>query len=785
MRLNLSKKIGIGFSLIIFLGVLTGAWFFYARSMDLLRDQWQTHTSAKIDFSHSRLQLLMANWDEDLHYLSRILNKTDLAGSGQVLDTALTNAALRPFESHLIEFIRHRQSYLSIRLIDKEGMEVVAVGRQGEKILNPPGGVLQNKSHRDYVRNTLLLSRDAVYISPINLNREHGKVSLPRQIVMRYAMPLFLPDTGEAAGLISITADMSSTLKSIAEPVQSSDSTVFITNDSGDFLIHPDERLTFGFERGETYRIQDSYPEITSLFDERKTVNQLTLALNRDGESMVMMIKKLFLTPESGNQFITVALIQPENSFLKRDQAAIRNVLLLALLLAIAGAGLGVFAARSLTKHLESMTRAANEFISNGKISTKLPVHRQDEIGVLSNAFEYLIEQVNQAHQFLISSNQELESQVKARTRAIVENQSRLQAVMENMVDGLILINSKGIIQSFNWAAENIFGYNTDEVLGQNVKMLMPEPYHSEHDGYVLNYLDTGEKKIIGIGREVQGVRKDGSVFPLDLAVSEVILDGEKMFSGIVRDITERKQIDQMKNEFISTVSHELRTPLTAIRGSLGLLSGGVIGQLPDKATELLTIANNNTERLLLLINDILDIQKIEAGQMIFRFKPLPLKTFLEQAIKDNATYADHYGVKFLLTEANETTTINADKDRMAQVMANLLSNAAKFSAEGQTVEIAVIERDNRLVRISVTDHGIGIPEEFKPRIFDKFTQSDGSDSRQKGGTGLGLSISRTIVEKHGGKMHFVSSQGKGTTFMVDFPLMADFPPTANTRSKT
>lgn len=351
-------------------------------------------------------------------------------------------------------------------------------------------------------------------------------------------------------------------------------------------------------------------------------------------------------------------------------------------------------------------------------------------------------------------------------------SETRQRTVVENMVDGLIAIDEKGSIQEFNPAAERIFGYKAIEVIGRNVKMLMPEPYAEEHDQYLDNYQRTGKAKIIGIGREVEGKRKDGSTFPIDLAVSAMTLEGKKFYSGIVRDITERKRIDKMKNEFVSTVSHELRTPLTSIRGSLGLIVGGAVGEIPPKMNEMLKIATSNTERLLLLINDILDLQKIESGKMAFKFEDVELTTFLGQAVEDHQSYAAQRGVSFVITRTLDDAHVYADRNRLMQVMGNLMSNAAKFSEEGAKIEIGAVRQGKDGVRITVTDYGSGIPDEFQGKVFEQFTQSDASDTRKKGGTGLGLAIAKVIVEKHGGRISFISRVGVGTSFMIDLPIM-------------
>ncbi|MCK9394408.1 MAG: PAS domain S-box protein [Methylobacter sp.] len=353
---------------------------------------------------------------------------------------------------------------------------------------------------------------------------------------------------------------------------------------------------------------------------------------------------------------------------------------------------------------------------------------------------------------------------------ALSNNEARLRAVIEAVVEGIITIDGNGIIETINSAGEKIFGYQHSEVVGQNVGMLMPEPYHREHDDYLRRYMATGESKIIGIVRETVGKRKDGSVFPMELAVSEMLIDGRRMFTGLARDISERKAMERLKNEFISTVSHELRTPLTSIQGALGLILGGATGDLPEKSIKLLSIANNNCKRLVRLINDILDLEKFESGKMAFDIKPIEIMPLVEHCIEINQAYADEFAVTFAVTHEQAGAVILADSDRLTQVLTNLLSNAAKFSHRGGRVDVATSITKQRL-RLSVTDYGIGIKEEFRDRIFKKFTQEDSTNTRQKGGTGLGLSISKAIIERLDGIIDYESEPDKKTTFFIELPL--------------
>lgn len=347
-------------------------------------------------------------------------------------------------------------------------------------------------------------------------------------------------------------------------------------------------------------------------------------------------------------------------------------------------------------------------------------------------------------------------------------------AILNNIYEAVLTINPAGEVLSYNKAAENLFGHTAEEVIGNNVKMLMPEPFHSEHDGYLQNYMQTGEAKIIGIGREVEGQRKNGEVFPLFLAVTKIVSEDTPIFVGVVRDLSEQKRVEKLKNEFISTVSHELRTPLTSISGSLNLINSGAMGEVNDKIKPLIKIALNNSERLILLINDILDMEKIESGQMDFELEVVELNTLLQEAVAFNEGYAGKHDVHLSFEPLDEKLKVYVDKHRMQQVMSNLISNAVKFSPKGESVTITLTPNKRR-VRVAVHDNGPGIPEKFKKSIFGKFAQADATDAKQKGGTGLGLNITKAIIERFGGSINFQSSPGEGTTFYFDLPLEAQY----------
>jgi signal transduction histidine kinase len=234
-------------------------------------------------------------------------------------------------------------------------------------------------------------------------------------------------------------------------------------------------------------------------------------------------------------------------------------------------------------------------------------------------------------------------------------------------------------------------------------------------------------------------------------------------------DITDFKKIGVMKDEFISSVSHELRTPLTSIRGALDLIANGVLGEIPADALSLLKIAQNNCGRLVRLVNDVLDIEKIEAGRMEWDFQVLELRPLLEQALAAIRPYGEPLGVRFALRGPDRDVRVRVDPDRLLQVLENLLSNAAKSSPAGETVEVELAER-GPWVRVSVTDHGAGVSPALRARLFEKFAQGPARDAAQREGTGLGLNIARAIVERMNGTIGFVSTAGAGATFHFDLP---------------
>lgn len=359
----------------------------------------------------------------------------------------------------------------------------------------------------------------------------------------------------------------------------------------------------------------------------------------------------------------------------------------------------------------------------------------------------------------------------KKAEQALKDSQAKLEAIVDNTVDGLITIDELGHIETFNKSCQRIFGYKSDEVVGQNVKVLMPEPYHKEHDGYLKHYKSTGEKKIIGIGREVRGKRKNGTIFPLDLSISEVNIEGRKIYSGIVRDISDRKKAEDeiiRSNEelerFAYIASHDLQEPLRLITNFTNLLFDEYQDSFDDQAAQYMNFIMDASRRMQDLVGDLLEYSRI--GHEDAGFSEFDSKVFTELALNN---------LRESITETNAEISIGnlpviyAKPIRFTRLIQNLVVNAIKYRKKeiAPKIEINVKETKDAWL-YSVSDNGIGIKNEYLEQIFIIFKRLHGKSEYQ--GTGIGLAVCKKIVESFEGKIWAESEFGKGSVFYFTVP---------------
>jgi PAS domain S-box-containing protein len=359
-----------------------------------------------------------------------------------------------------------------------------------------------------------------------------------------------------------------------------------------------------------------------------------------------------------------------------------------------------------------------------------------------------------------ITERKRMEEELKA-------SEERYRDLFENANDGIYILDRAGRIVSFNRKAEEITGYTVEEVRGQSYTLFLPPgPERKKaRRAFLKNMRGQPDKTELTI------IRKDGREVILELSTRPIWQGGQIVgIQGIGRDITERKELERLKSDFISTVSHELRTPLTSIKGYVDLVLAGDVGPLTPEQKEFLTIVSQNTTRLTELINDLLEIERLESGRIEFEFAELDLAEVLENVARSLHVNAEQKGLEFL-TEIPSGLKVRGDRERLAQVFLNLLSNAIKYTPAG-TVELRAHQEDDAVV-VEVRDTGIGLSESDLQKLFQKFFRSDNPYVRKVGGTGLGLSIAKAIVERHGGTITVTSQLGQGSTFTVRLPALA------------
>ncbi|MCW7505615.1 sensor histidine kinase [Leptospira paudalimensis] len=410
---------------------------------------------------------------------------------------------------------------------------------------------------------------------------------------------------------------------------------------------------------------------------------------------------------------------------------------------------------------------------------------------------------------YIMSNHRDI-TERKRLENAFLESESRFLSMAQNAADSIVIINDEGIIQFFNKTAENTFGYKQEEVIGKNVTIIIPPDYKDKHDEFLRRYKETGETHIIGVGREVFAQRKSGEIFPCELSVGEFKTKSGKMFTGILRDISQRKlqeeelyqyrnhleelverqtmdlkmskniaeEASYMKSLFLANISHELKTPIHAILSyaELGAEKSATVS--PEKIKEYFHIIDSSGKRLLALLENLLDIAKLESGKMRYLFERNCLKETTKFVINEMRAILEKRGITVVLLNNEERWEADFDYERIQQVIRNIISNALKFIPNDTNIEISLIKREFiprksqsyvKGIGIQIRDYGPGIPSEDLDKIFEKFIQSKQVKAGTKG-TGLGLSISREIVNDHNGLLYAENHEDKGAVFTMLIP---------------
>lgn len=541
------------------------------------------------------------------------------------------------------------------------------------------------------------------------------------------------------------------------------------------------------------------------------TMQPIVIEYKKKIESVINMLNDAYIGKDiSSKEFFTM-ICDVRKFFVKMNHVTLDelNVMLIAridyyeqkkletfivyALAQLIGLGLFFFLTTSVTTPINRLYKTITS-ITNGNLDTVVPSSDfQDEIGAMARGVE----------SFRLNSLEKLRLET-----ALKEESDYLQSIMDSSGDGIIVINSKGRILDFNLAAEKIFGYSAVEIIGQYMSVIISQSFTGDYEGYMERHLSKENSSMVGVNREIEGKRKNGEIFPVEITLSKLIHEQETLFVGLLKDITERKILEHelrqhrdnlqkmvdiqtvdlivekekaeratiAKSEFLSNMSHELRTPMHAILNyaNMGIK---IVGEDPDiKLSKYLINIRTAGNRLLALLNNLLDFEKLEAGKMGFNLKDGDFVKIVDYAVIELESLLKAKNLQLIKNYASKDTHISMDEPKLIQVMVNLISNAIKFSPENGIITVTVSDEyllEKGLVRASllccVEDEGGGIPEDELETIFEKFTQSSKTKRSMLGGTGLGLSISRKIIEGHSGKI-FAENGEKGARLKFILP---------------
>jgi PAS domain S-box-containing protein len=428
---------------------------------------------------------------------------------------------------------------------------------------------------------------------------------------------------------------------------------------------------------------------------------------------------------------------------LAEDQASLaRRTTTVGAIFALMAVLAAALLAEAVTRPLKEVIQATRA-LSEGEPAPRLPVRTADEVGELAEAF----------------------NEMTRKLRDTTVSRDYLDRVLETMGECLVVTGPDGTITRVNPAVCGLSGVGEDELLGQNCRDLFRAP-----QGHV-SLLDALGPDGSAHGLETELLARGGEAVPVMISVGamEESVGRPRGYVVVAADIGERLRHEQQKDEFVTMVHHEVRAPLTAVRGAIGLLEGGVAGELGERGQELVEIALRNSERMGRLVNDILASRKLDSGRMEFHFEMVELMPLVEQAIDSTSAYATNHNVRFELSEGVPGAMVRVDPDRMIQVLTNVLSNAVRFSAVDDVVTVKA-SRHDQMLRVAVSDAGPGISEDFRDHVFEAFARGEHDDWRHRSGTGLGMNISKGIIEELGGAITFETELGVGTTFFVDIP---------------
>ncbi|WP_172299408.1 ATP-binding protein [Pseudoruegeria sp. HB172150] len=636
-------------------------------------------------------------------------------------------------QSIFASLLANRDAYFQIRFIDAsaDGREIVRVERRAGGVAVVRETELSGHVPDAFFRPARDLEEGQTYLSRVTLQHEFGVPNPKRIPIVNAVQPVFYE--GTLLGMVVIGAEYEDLL---ARPV-------LAPHVEHDILVFNNVRDAFGLRVGQSgIAFQSGTPEqVLAGYTEAKSSAPGFQEFYRVGDDTISYAVEAPVDVAGPFGSLLLILSEDSASVLGPVYALRKETLVRAGLILLVALVLGVLAARRIARPLDQLADHVTRLSDFGELDA-LPVDASGEVGQIARSYKSLAENLR-------------------------TSQSRAEVVLDNIADGVISVTTDGKILGANPAAAEIFGRSRSELESISLADVLPD--------IVLDEAGLPEGELRSLGRDVYAMRTrwqaaGGALEDIELTIGK--LQGEPCGSHriwVIRNITEAVRIERAKEEFVSTVSHELRTPLSVVVGALGLLHHTAGRQkLDEKERKLLESASRNADRLSLLINDVLDFEKLSAGQMEFDFDEVEVRELVRDVVSQHQSLAEEKSLTLKLDLDPEPVVCRIDRARMTQALVNLLSNAIKFSPQNEAIQFQVHRDGDGQVRISVRDHGPGISESFRKRIFQRFARAERNG---KPGTGLGLAITKSIVEAHDGDVGFETELGKGTVFHITLPL--------------
>ena len=705
---------------------------------NILEQKVSREMRVEVASASETLETYLEGVRRDLFSLARFLQRQ--------LPMESNRATLKKIEEEFYQVIGAEGSYYQIRFIGIDGWEKLRINNIGGHLVVVPPGEYQFKGKRYYFQDALKLQPGEVYLSPLDLNIEHGKVEEPHRLVTRMATPVATPE-GKVEGIVIINIFGKDLLKML-EPLPPADGSKLFLVGENDYVECCWVGKKIDAQIGAIKTLPEHFDEILA-----------GMARNKGPQ-----------ITKGGSAFFATAPVSVSNSqwwlvktfprsLLDHDLQRIRKgILIFTLVLLFPAAGLAILAARRFSRPVDALVQFADT-IANGNYDQQVPHPGGDEFGHLTSALNRMASSLSVSRKQLVNWNQTLQQEVERQTHELRTSEEKYRLIFSASSDAILIMDSETRrIEEANDAASHVYGYTRKELHGLKASALINDPEKSQQWAAEIA---SGHRTRIDLAYQR---RKDGSVFPVSISAGVFrLLDREKLVV-IVRDISEGKRIEKLKDEMLSGLSHEMRTPLTAIIGYLELLADN--GFSSEERREYLNTCLQQTERLQGLIENLLFLQRLRIGETL-ELQKIELLPFLEEVA---FTFAARYGEGHLSIDCADTLPpVKVDREMLHLALSHLLENAIRHSRSSSRIILGAA-LDANGVALRVEDHGVGVSTELKGKIFDRFFQLVSHDGKRVGGSGLGLPLVKEIALAHGGDVRLESEVGGGSAFYIILP---------------